>query len=491
VNEDLLELHEAIEVGSAGPIRADGLVPIYVIRPGIGRGRGKHLYEAPMLQEAVTQGRFAGWKMYVDHQSPEARRASGGLPRSVRDLGGIIKEAWWDGSVPADPEKGWGQGAVVGLAKPTRLIASLIEDDPDLVEASISASATSVKPVQRGRDTVYLVEGIRPRGSVDWVTEAGAGGKVAPLIESLVESDDFEEEYEMLEGEDGNTPVDTDELVEWLADRPEILGAALELAEVDAEDVADKGADELAELTAKYVKKFKGNRAMALKAAKRELAGAQEGRHDGGGNVDGAEMFELLQEALESDEGRASLDEAVKRSFARVIAPSLRELVEAAIEDERDLLHAEGRAEAERIVEVRDLRDIALEVIGEARLPEPFKKELREKYAFVDGKPAHALDVLAEEDEDGKVVKTAEQVLREDLEADVERKREQAAELRPTRVRGQGETARRDPAEGGDGEAEKRAVEEGRKTTGSPRTDAVLQEAGIQPDEDLYAGILG
>ena len=122
---DAAGLEEAVarrveKTAAAGnPVRADGLVPLYIIRPGIGRGRGKHLYEAEMLEREVAEGRFKGWKMYVDHQAPEAKKASGGLPRSIRDLGGFIKEAWWDGAVPADPDRGWGKGAVVGLAKPT------------------------------------------------------------------------------------------------------------------------------------------------------------------------------------------------------------------------------------------------------------------------------------------------------------------------------------------------------------------------------------
>ena len=84
------------------------MVPLVIIRPGLGRGRGRHLYEAAMLEENARK--FSGWKMYVDHLSPEARKAAGGLPRSMRDLGGIIMESHWDATIPADEEKGHGQG---------------------------------------------------------------------------------------------------------------------------------------------------------------------------------------------------------------------------------------------------------------------------------------------------------------------------------------------------------------------------------------------
>lgn len=454
----LLDLHENVAVGDAGPIRADGLVPLHIIRPGVGRGRGRHLYEADMLQKAVEEGRFTNWKMYVDHQAPEAKKAAGGLPRSVRDLGGIIKEAWWDADVPADPERGFGKGAVVGLAKPTRLIASLIEDDPQLVEASISATATGVRPVKRGSETVWLVEGIRPRGSVDWVTEAGAGGRVAPLIEALVESDDFEEELEMAQAAEDQVVRDDDSLVEWLVnERPDLLERIAEAAsDEDEPDENDKP----------------------------DNAKAEEANE--GGDVPNAS--ELLQEALDSDEGRTLLDEAIRGSFARVVAPALQELVEAAMEDERDLLRAEGKAEASRMLQVRDLKDVAHSLIAESRLPEPFQVELRERYDVVGNAPTPALDVIDEEAE-GKVVKTAEAILRETIEADIARKRGQAASVRPTRVRGQGSDVQE--AQDVDETGKKKEKVEGEKTTGSFKTDSMLAEAGIEVDDSLYEGILG
>jgi hypothetical protein len=465
--------------GSDSPVRSDGLVPLYVIRPGIGRGKGKHLYEARMLEEAVDQGRFRGWKMYVDHQAAEAKKASGGLPRSVRDLGGFIKEAWWDSSVPADPEKGHGQGAVVGLAKPTSFMRSLIEDIPEAVGASISAQATGVRPVQRGKDTVWLVEGIRPRGSVDWVTEAGAGGRVVALMESLEESDIARDEEELLmEG------MSDPELQEWLQEnRPELLEHVI--AEADAE--GGGGKDEHEELTKKYLPKFKGNREMAAKAAKRELA--QEG-HEEGGDVPEVTV-EALREALESDEGRQLVEEAVNERFGAIVAPRLAELVEAALEDERELTQAEANASAQRQLEVRDLKDIAHAAIRESRLPEPFQAELRESYKIIDGKPTPSLDVIEDVEEDGTVTKTAEDKLRENVEADIAVKKEQFAAARPTRVTGQGETSKPKATEGGTTVQE--GAEEGgesRKTTGSQRTDYQLNEAGIEPDADLYAGIV-
>lgn len=166
----------------------DGSVLIHIIRPTIGMGMGRHKYTAEMLRENADV--FTGWKMYIDHQSPEARKAAGGLPRSIRDLGGRILESWWDDTVPAEGR--YEQGAVVGRVKPVGQVKALIEDDPELLEASIRAQATDVSPETIEGEQVWVVEGIRrePPGSVDWVSEGGAGGRIANLIEAMVVEDD-------------------------------------------------------------------------------------------------------------------------------------------------------------------------------------------------------------------------------------------------------------------------------------------------------------
>ena len=483
---DAPALEEAVERREAfGAARADGLKPLFIIRPGIGRGKGKHLYEAEMLQREVADGRFKGWKMYIDHQAPEAKKASGGLPRSIRDLGGFVKEAWWDPAVPADPENGWGQGAVVGLAKPTRLMRDLIEDIPEAIGASISARATEVRPVQRDGNTVWLVEGIRPKGSVDFVTEAGAGGRVAQIMESLDEAAvAADEEEQMLEG------MTDHELTEWLAaNRPDLLDEYLQEAGDGDDD------DELAAHTEKIMKKFKGNRRMAAMAAKRALKAkkAEETAGEGGEVVDA----ELLREAFESDEFRQALaeavDERVDERFAAIVAPRLSELIEAALEDEREMIQAEADATASRKLQLRDLRDQAHSAIRESRLPDAFQSELLERYDIVDGRPTPALDVLDEEDfESGEIVKPAAEVLSETVEADIARKKEQYASARPTQVRGQGEaktakSAGKAPEEVEEGEGTRKQP----ASTGSPRTDAILAEAGVENDDELYVGITG
>lgn len=189
-----LELQESL-ASKPSAVNDDGTVLIHIIRPTIGQGLGRHQYTPEMLRENADV--FSGWKMYIDHQSPEAKKAAGGLPRSIRDLGGRILESWWDESVPAEGR--FGQGAVVGKVKPVGQVKRLIEEDPELLEASIRAKATEVHPTEVEGEQVWVVEGIRrdPPGSVDWVSEGGAGGRIADLIEGLMKDEQPEGEDEV------------------------------------------------------------------------------------------------------------------------------------------------------------------------------------------------------------------------------------------------------------------------------------------------------
>lgn len=446
IEPELMELHEAIAsldtpglqeaVESHG--RADGLVPLVIIRPGLGKGKGRHVYEASMLSESVQQGRFTGWKMYLDHQNAEAKKKAGGLPRSIRDLGGIVKEAWWDPnfSTPQDAANGHDRGAVLGLAKPNRFMRALIEDLPEAIGASISATATNVRPVNRGGQTAWLVEGINPRGSVDWVTEAGAGGKVVSLMESLEESFNDDEELSLMEGKSD------EELLAYLREnRPELVEALATEDEVEeTATTTPEGGDDV-EITP-----------------------------------------EALTEALSTEEGQAVIEPIVNALFDKIVAPRLGSLIEAALEDERELMQSESNALANRRLQVRDLRDAAHAQIRESRLIEAFQVPLLKKYDIVDGTPTPALNVV-DVREGTEVVKTAEELLREQVAEDIEEQRTLIASARPTRVVGQGPRGLKEEA------GEKTDKEE--KTTGSSLTDKVLTEAKFSEDDfgDMYEGI--
>ena len=371
---EALDIHEAdgrqVEVG-------EGNVPLIVIRPGLGRGRGRHVYEADMLAENAEV--FTGWKMYVDHLAPAARRAAGGLPRPVAHAGGRVIRSWWDPLVEADdrhPEK----GAVVSEVRPTPFIRELIENDPELLEASISARATSVRKVnQDGRDA-WLVEGIEPKGSVDWVTEGGAGGRVASLLESVYHSP-TDEEMAVLES------MNNDELLAHIREeRPGVLEALQEGRKPDPEPDPERKPDPKPDPEPKV------------------------------------EPIELLREALDTDEGRGLV----------------RGLFEAELEAERESARAEVEAVADRRVELRDLRDTARTLIEGSGLPEQFQAPLLSRYSIINGRPTDALNVMEAVSDDGSIEKSAEEVLTEAVNEDLKLEREKVAAITPTRVRNQG-----------------------------------------------------
>jgi hypothetical protein len=455
-DREALQLSESVELAidesASAVFDSQKAVKLHVIRPGVGKGRGRHLYEASML--AKNAPKFSGWRMYVDHLSPEARKAAGGLPRSVRDYGGRILESWWDPNVPADPKRGYGRGAVVARARPARWIRELLEDDPGAIECSISAQATAVHPVSHNGMRVWAVEGIEDRGSVDWVSEAGAGGRIAPMIEAAYESEEAVE-MELLES------MTDEELVEHLREtRPgiELVEAGRKQAAAEAEGMDADGDADGDEMDDEAQGKAKKN-------TKTEES-AEEGDMD--------ITPEKLQEALLSSP--ELLAEAVQGSDT--VQALIDERVRTALAEEKAVSDAERDAVIDRQWELRDLRDQAHQMIAESRLPESWQDGLRRRFDLrTDRTPTPELDVVDEIDAEGQTVKPAAEVLAEAVTEALKSERRRLAEVAPTRVRGQGPTSLKEGEEEG---------EESPPLDGFHRQ--LLQEAGVDYDK-AYAGI--
>ena len=370
---------------------------------------------------AENASKFAGWKQYLDHLSPEARKAAGGLPRGVRDLGGRLQETWWDPSFPAGDR--FEQGAVIGMSRPVKAIRELIDDDPALVEASISASATGVRPIMHDGSRAWLVEGIHDRGSLDWVTEAGAGGRIAPLLESAYAS-----------------------------------AADVELALVESMD--------------------DGEYQEYLREHGRAAAGPNAHTPEGGDDVELTP--EVVQEALKKAlaDSPTILTEAMQSDAVQEHVSSL---VEAQIAEERDLIEARAQARVDRAFQLAGLEREAHRLIAESKLPDSWQEGLRKRYALAENRPTSDLDVHDDFDDDGNVVKPAADKLREALDADIEAERSKLREASPTRVRGAGTRVEESaPGEGGEGEPKGPPAER-------PYWATVLNEAGFEKPEEIYA----
>lgn len=477
----------------AEAVREGRAVVLDLIRPCVGRGRGKHLYTAKML-EANAQ-KFVGWKMYLNHLSDQARRALGGLPRDVRDLGGIVQEAWWNPDVPAEGR--FGRGAVQSVSSPVPLIQELVKVDPRLVETSINATATACKPGKSGGEQVWIVEGIEEKGSVDWVTEAGAGGRVASIMEALIEDDSAVSG--VLDTLDNGT------ILAWVQEhRPELAEALGTKKKPSASDM-DEDDDDVEAAAKKLLDSGKAKtQQQALALAKRAAAlkkraggnsggGVSEGTHEEGDDVPDLTP-EMLTEALASDEVRDALAEAIAPMVVEAvrslnIGTEVLALVETKLGETNEVIRAEASARADRRGELRDLRDHAHRKIEESKLHPILKQQVKDRFDLIEGEPTAALDVVADEDDEGHVVKSARVKLDEAVTAEIAGGLKLMGELNPTRVRGQGPTSltegeSKDKKEGeGGGDGVKKP------DTIGPTTRSLLEANGIPAEdhEKVYA----
>lgn len=426
---------------------------LQIIRPCVGRGKGTRYY-SPQVLEADAEN-WVGARMFANHLTNKQQRELEGLPRPIEHLAGRIRESWWDGEVPASSDGRYEQGGTYAIIKPRRYIREMLDDDPDLIESSINALATSIRAGTRDGQRVTVVEGIRvkPR-TVDWVSEGGAGGGI--LRESAAD-----EEAAVLDS------IDDTELEEYLEnERPGLLEA------LRARHSGDGGGD-----------------------------GNNDRRTED--NVPEPITPEMLREALSTDDGRAILAELVETPNldGYVKADEVHILVESGMAERADLIRIEARGELERQIELRDLRDEAARLVEAAKLHPRLAKRITEQFSLTEANsPTEALAACSSDfDSEGNLVKAASDKLVEAVSAEIEDARSLMGELRPTRVRGQGdrrlvEASAHGKSESGDGATERkdggeqRPTPKRKATSGSTLTDELLESAGFSSEElpDLW-----
>ncbi len=154
-------------------LRADGTAKVKIIQPGWG---STGYYSAAVLERDGPQVFRAGTHMYVDH--PTASEQVERPERSLRELGGVLVS---DAQYQNDPVEG------PGLYADAKVFADfqpvLMETAPH-IGVSINADGKVREGAAEGRSGA-IVEQITGARSVDFVTKAGAGGKVMSLYESL------------------------------------------------------------------------------------------------------------------------------------------------------------------------------------------------------------------------------------------------------------------------------------------------------------------
>lgn len=365
------------DAGGDGVFNPDGTVNMVLIRPCNGRGLFNNIYESTMLEREA--GKFKGWPMFDNHESPIARRARAPFPRPVSELAGVVRESWWDPRVtsPEDEKYGLEQGGVVGKCALTDVMESLVRKVPEAIKGSLNAQATSKRKGQNTRGPGNIVEGFvadPENSSFDLVTKAGAGGRVRSVLEAL---------YDDSNATDG-------------------LTSALE--SVSDEDLAV----------------FLRDHRPAV------LEGGPEAMN--------------LQEALQSNEVKGFIGSLIQEGVQTGIAAALPAALQARENDIRETVQAEF-AEATRLRTLSgDAKTIIeaapLGAAAKANLLEDYGLVERDDESIEAGRSLRLVEAVI--DSDGKVTKSARAVLKDQLEEDIKRVRKVISESAPTIPRAPG-----------------------------------------------------
>lgn len=353
-----------------GVVRADGTIKIAVIRPCVSRGkrvRGLPPIYTPRMLQEHA-AIFTGWPMFMDHVTEEMQEALRKRGRSVTELGGRIVESWWDPTFTHPEDSKFGFQPGAVLAYALPQPASRA-----MIEADPEILRCSINAWPTGASP----------GKAPW------NGKDGMLIEGISEE-----------------PPGS---VDWVI-RAGAGGRVLQEAET-----------------------------FAVCAIERAYSAAHEQEHEVN-LFDGKtpeEIREYLREnhpgVLETPAASAPLKESGDDAVA-TLTQLLEKHEEQILSKVGALLEEHTSTEEERIAEELEARDTArgLEtkahklIEGAEGLTPGWKAELKAKYTVLPSGPSRALALL-ESDEDG----TAEDKLRESIEADVERALELIGETKP------------------------------------------------------------
>lgn len=197
------ELEEAELVGEIVPlvekaVRKDGSFPIRIIAPGWGTSG---YYSETVLRRDIPTVFPSGTHMHFDH--PSISEAKDRPERSVRTIGAVTtSKPVWQAAGPAGP-------GMYAEAKARTAYRADIEELAPHIGVSIVASGHRKTGVAEGRKGP-VIESIDTGGSIDFVTQAGAGGQVISLFEAArgraisepIEEGDDVSEQELKEARD-------------------------------------------------------------------------------------------------------------------------------------------------------------------------------------------------------------------------------------------------------------------------------------------------
>ena len=193
---DADDLEEAELVGEIVPlvekaVRKDGSFPVRIIAPGWG---SSGYYSEAVLKRDIPKVFPAGTHMHFDH--PTVTEARERPERSVKTIAAVTTSVpVWQAQGPAGP----GMYAEAKARTPYR---ADIEELAPHIGVSIVASGHRKTGMAEGKKGP-VIESIDAGGSIDFVTQAGAGGQVISLFEAargratsepIAEGDDVSEQ---------------------------------------------------------------------------------------------------------------------------------------------------------------------------------------------------------------------------------------------------------------------------------------------------------
>ena len=151
----------------------DGLIGLKIISPGWG---SSGYYPADVLQKDGPKAWRAGTQMYLDHPTESESRER--PERSIRDLAAVIA------TTPEYREKGNDGPGLYARAQVLPQYRETIKALAPHIGVSIRAHGSFSPGEAEGRKG-RIINHIASGESVDFVTKAGAGGKVLALMESI------------------------------------------------------------------------------------------------------------------------------------------------------------------------------------------------------------------------------------------------------------------------------------------------------------------
>ena len=154
-------------------VKSDNTIRLKIIQPGWG---SSGYYSADLLKRDGPKAFPRGTQMYMDHPTESESRER--PERSVRDLAGVID------STPVYEEKGPAGPGLYADAKVLPDYAPAIEQLSEHIGVSIRGHGSFEPGSAEGRKGP-IIKKLTSSESVDFVTKAGAGGKVLPLLESI------------------------------------------------------------------------------------------------------------------------------------------------------------------------------------------------------------------------------------------------------------------------------------------------------------------